>query len=161
MNAKQIVDEAVAILASLNRSELAAVKVKASNGMKVAAGKARLRAGEHTLLLSVPIFSRPENQHAFRNTVLHEAAHIIAGLENGHNRVWKLIARSIGCTGERCHMLATPERKTRTGSIILACPCGNQGTLGAKRAARFVANPKSFSCNHCKRREFEIVESEQ
>jgi hypothetical protein len=39
------------------------------------------------------------------NTVLHEAAHAIQFLTTGrsdHGPVWKNIAKSIGCTGDRC-----------------------------------------------------------
>lgn len=31
-----------------------------------------------------------------QNTILHEIAHAIAGLENNHNRYWKSIAEDIG-----------------------------------------------------------------
>ena len=37
------------------------------------------------------------------NTLLHEIAHAIVGVEHGHNAVWRAKAREIGCTAERCH----------------------------------------------------------
>merc|ERR1711964_110891 len=37
-----------------------------------------------------------------KNTLLHEIAHAIAGQEHHHDKVWKKIALSIGCNGERC-----------------------------------------------------------
>ena len=39
-----------------------------------------------------------EPEENVRNTILHEIAHSIAGYENGHNRVWRNIARSLGHT---------------------------------------------------------------
>lgn len=35
-----------------------------------------------------------------KDTLLHEIAHAIAGVENDHNHVWKNICTQIGCTGE-------------------------------------------------------------
>ena len=51
------------------------------------------------------VHTQLEPEEKVRNTILHEIAHAIAGHENGHNRVWKSIARSIGHT--------TPPRSTR------------------------------------------------
>ena len=38
-----------------------------------------------------------------RDTVLHEIAHALAGPKHNHDATWKRIARSIGCTADRCH----------------------------------------------------------
>ena len=38
-----------------------------------------------------------------RDTILHEIAHALAGPHHNHDRFWKDLARSIGCTSERCH----------------------------------------------------------
>ncbi len=54
-------------------------------------------------------------------TILHEIAHALAGPRHQHDRVWKEIARSIGCSGERlCGAPAfAPPR------YIVSCPaCG-------------------------------------
>lgn len=40
------------------------------------------------------------------NTLLHEIAHAIVGVEHGHNAVWRAKAQEIGCTAERCHEVA-------------------------------------------------------
>lgn len=37
------------------------------------------------------------------NVILHEIAHALAGARHGHDAHWKKIARSIGCTGDRCY----------------------------------------------------------
>jgi predicted SprT family Zn-dependent metalloprotease len=53
--------------------------------------------------------SRPLTERApadiIRNTILHEIAHALVGRGHGHDWVWKLKARSIGCTGDRCSAL--------------------------------------------------------
>ncbi len=36
------------------------------------------------------------------DTILHEIAHALAGVHNGHNKIWKDKAISIGCSGTRC-----------------------------------------------------------
>jgi predicted SprT family Zn-dependent metalloprotease len=38
-----------------------------------------------------------------RDTILHEIAHALAGPKHNHDARWKSIARSIGCTADRCH----------------------------------------------------------
>lgn len=54
-------------------------------------------------------------------TILHEIAHALAGPRHQHDRVWREIAQSIGCSGERlCSVPAfAPPR------YIVSCPsCG-------------------------------------
>lgn len=38
-----------------------------------------------------------------RDTILHEIAHALVGPEHHHDSIWKATARSIGCSGSRCH----------------------------------------------------------
>lgn len=38
-----------------------------------------------------------------RETILHEIAHALAGPKHNHDATWQRIARSIGCTADRCH----------------------------------------------------------
>lgn len=58
--------------------------------------------------------------HFLRNTILHEIAHALVGPQHNHDQVWKEKARSIGCTGDRCHNVDfAPPR------YIASCPrCG-------------------------------------
>ncbi len=74
------------------------------------------------------------------NTLLHEIAHAIVGIEHGHDAVWKAKAHEIGCTAERCHGVTHTvarwvgecgcrrqwfrqrlSRRLRTGAICKAC----------------------------------------
>ena len=59
------------------------------------------RYSEKSIYLSYP-YVEINDEKIIRNTILHEIAHALAGSGHGHNRIWRTIARSIGCTGERC-----------------------------------------------------------
>ena len=51
---------------------------------------------EHKRIELSRLHTQLEPQENVKNTLLHEIAHALAGYENGHNRVWKQIARSLG-----------------------------------------------------------------
>tara|TARA_R100000656_G_C3921707_1_gene123011 strand:+ start:79 stop:573 length:495 start_codon:yes stop_codon:yes gene_type:complete len=59
------------------------------------------RYSEKSIYLSI-LYTEINNYKIIRNVILHEIAHALAGSGHGHNRIWRTIARSIGCTGERC-----------------------------------------------------------
>jgi SprT-like family len=40
------------------------------------------------------------SEEGFRDTILHEIAHVLVGLENGHNDTWHAKALEIGSTGK-------------------------------------------------------------
>jgi len=53
------------------------------------------------------------------DTLLHEIAHALVGPGFGHGKVWKQMARKIGCSAERCHNVKI------TYKYILRCEkCG-------------------------------------
>ena len=58
-------------------------------------------------------------------TVLHEIAHALAGPRHGHDRVWRVIARRIGCSGERC---MPPDAPRVDGPWVGLCPAGHRTT---------------------------------
>lgn len=41
------------------------------------------------------------DEPAVRDTILHEIAHALAGLDNGHNHVWRSVCRRIGARPQR------------------------------------------------------------
>ena len=76
------------------------------NGWKLKFDESRSHLGlckysEKTIYLSI-LYTEINDNKVIRNTILHEIAHALAGSRNGHNRIWRTIAKSIGCTGERC-----------------------------------------------------------
>jgi predicted SprT family Zn-dependent metalloprotease len=53
------------------------------------------------ITLSKPLTYHRELMHV-RNTILHEIAHAIVGVQHGHNIIWKTMAQRIGADGKRC-----------------------------------------------------------
>lgn len=106
--------------------------------LQVAAGRARI-GGVHSgrIELSSKIFSREENQHEFRNVVLHEIAHLLAPPRTHHGTAWKHIALRIGCTAERTHELACT--RPRSCYPVTCNRCGDTVKVGAQRAAKILS----------------------
>ena len=58
-----------------------------------------------TLSLSRPMTEHENNEKRVINTILHEIAHALDYRKRGysnHDSEWKRMAKSIGCSGERC-----------------------------------------------------------
>lgn len=68
--------------------------------------QARSRAGQcrydKKIISMSQYFALHAAQHDVIDTILHEIAHALTP-RRGHDRVWKQVAMTIGCTGERCH----------------------------------------------------------
>lgn len=54
-------------------------------------------------ILLTRLYVRTADDASLRDTILHEIAHALVGPQHHHDAVWKAKARSIGCTGNRCH----------------------------------------------------------
>jgi predicted SprT family Zn-dependent metalloprotease len=78
-----------------------------------------------------------------RNTLLHEIAHALVGPGHGHDIIWKLKAREIGCDGERCYdnkVVETPKAKYEA-------QCNGCGKVyGRHKMTKRVGNT---SCGNC------------
>lgn len=78
-----------------------------------------------------------------RNTILHEIAHALDPKSRGHGKKWKQIAKSIGCTGERCY----------TGNIhvegkyIGVCPNNPEHVY-----YRYNKPTRHYSCGFCSKK---------
>lgn len=77
------------------------------------------------------------------DTILHEIAHVLAGPAAKHGYQWKVIARSIGCSSDRCYDAA--EVAMPAPKWIGVCECG------ACRVARdrLTDRIKRATCRHC------------
>lgn len=88
---------------------------------------AKVRAGQTNYRLKRITVSRihaqMNDEKEVVDTILHEAAHALAGYGAGHGPVWKRMARQIGCTGQRTHNADTP-----TPPYAAVCPV--HGTIG-------------------------------
>jgi predicted SprT family Zn-dependent metalloprotease len=82
-------------------------------GWRFAFDRAKKRAGScrygQRLITVARDYTKAVDEEEFRNTVLHEIAHALAGPEHGHDEVWKRTALSIGCDAQRCHVITFTE----------------------------------------------------
>jgi predicted SprT family Zn-dependent metalloprotease len=61
----------------------------------------------------------------FKNTILHEIAHALAGHKAGHGPEWVRIAKEIGCDGQRlCKVNPSKKEYIDKKTVNLICPCG-------------------------------------
>lgn len=63
----------------------------------------------------IPVASKEE----VKETILHEIAHAIAGAGANHGPKWQQVAKSIGCTAQRCHNVDT----SSVANYIGECDC--------------------------------------
>lgn len=93
-----------------------------------------------------------------RQTVLHEFAHIFAGIKygsRGHDWRWKNVMHSLGIEPKRCHNTITPRiaerRATRAASrVTVYCPC--QSHKVTKRMHDKISRGHSYKCMRCQGR---------
>ena len=79
-----------------------------------------------------------------QDTILHEIAHIKAGLENGHNAVWKAWCRRVGANPERCYR----EGQVNVVPHKYVVVCRVCERVVAKRMRRTRSMKRAY-CNHC------------
>jgi predicted SprT family Zn-dependent metalloprotease len=92
------------------------------------AGQARFRYGlPHSIELHPKL--RDAEPDELRETFLHELAHVLAGARAGHGPTWRVIARGLGSTGERCHSIDAV-----TSTLPIVGTCGKCGAVAARKA---------------------------
>ncbi len=84
-------------------------------------GKAASRRGRPGIIgLSKPlVLLNPEVE--VRDTILHEIAHGLAGVTNGHNETWKRIARMVGARPKACYGSEVTRPTKRYKLVCLHC----------------------------------------
>ncbi|MDR7320790.1 MULTISPECIES: SprT-like domain-containing protein [Catenuloplanes] len=82
------------------------------------------RADQRVIALSRPLMGLYSPEQV-TETVLHEIAHALAGPRHGHDRVWRTVARRIGCSGARC---MPPDAPRVEGAWAGICPAGHRTT---------------------------------
>ena len=114
--------------------------------------RAKRRAGlcnhtRKTITLSEH-FVRMNDWGKVRNTVLHEAAHALAGPRAGHGIEWAKWCRLLDIEPERCY--STDDTNMPQGNVIITCP--NHGEVGRQHRMP-KANAKSYMvCRKCRAR---------
>ena len=87
-------------------------------------------------------FVEGNEQTFFIDTLLHEIAHAVVGINHNHNKVWRMKAVEIGCSGERVCKNTTNKP---AGRYIYCCP-------NCKKQYHFYRLPKynkTFACSYC------------
>ena len=79
-----------------------------------------------------------------QDTILHEIAHIKAGLENGHNAVWKRWCVKVGAKPERCY--DDDQVNVIPPKYLVVCQSCNR--ILAKRMRRTRSMKRAY-CKHC------------
>lgn len=102
-----------------------------------------------TIYLSEWLIKNSNNSiETWENTILHEIAHAIDFTNRGwssHDRVWRNIALSIGCDGERCSKVdKVANIKTKYTATCKNC----SNTLNYHRKSRKIEQGQA-SCNKC------------
>lgn len=146
-DAATLESEALAILDELregfppHRALLDRVQIRISRRLTRSAGN----ADPHTCVvqLSEPIFRLEENAGGYRNTVLHEIAHVLAGPDvRAHGTEWRGIFLEIGGDGRRTHTMRAagqhrlhPARCARCREVV---------ELGTRRHRRVLAGARDY-----------------
>lgn len=123
------------------REALLRVEIRLSQRLTRSAGNADPRTG--LIQLSEPIFRLEENTAAFKNTVLHEIAHIIVGPDvRAHGAEWRATFLQLGGNGQRTHNLrSSGQHRTHQASCSR---CGDEIELGTRRFRRLVAGARDY-----------------
>ncbi len=93
--------------------------------------------GKKQITLSRHYVRYAEDSH-IEDTILHEIAHALVGPRHGHDAVWRMKAREIGCTATRCHTL-----EFSAAAWTMRCPDGCFETKRHRRMPNLV-------CANCK-----------
>lgn len=111
----------------LNQAKIHAVSLMSKHGLiakgwtfafdtaKTRMGSCRYQSKQITLSKH---FTELNDIEFISNVILHEIAHALAGHACGHGGMWKLYAKSIGCTGDRIEAAPAAPK----GKYIAACP---------------------------------------
>ena len=106
-----------------------------------ATGKTHTR---RTIRLSVYLVAL-NSEAEVRDTILHEIAHALAGVENGHNEKWKAVCRRIGAEPER---LAGDDVVTVRPRYTMVCGTCNRTLMHRHRRIR-PDHLRAYHCTYC------------
>lgn len=98
--------EAVALARRLTEEHLDFPVYVTLNNRKKALGVAKQGMGYNEISLSRHYLDLPEEE--VRDTILHEIAHLKAGVHTGHGRAWRAACRAVGARPERLAKVKAP-----------------------------------------------------
>ena len=94
--------------------------------------------GAKTITLSVTYCLKADEDDII-DTILHEIAHALAGFKAKHGPKWKKIAKSIGCTGDRCSYVQHSKPRWRG-----TCGCSDKW-----KRHRLSTRMRHATCSNC------------
>ena len=102
--------------------------------------------------LSRPLWARASEEER-RETVIHEACHIIDYIINGemcgHGRLWKRLMWKCGIRAERCHEVDRSGLARKRAKVAASCMCGAISEIGAIRAKKIREQNAVYRCRKC------------
>jgi predicted SprT family Zn-dependent metalloprotease len=122
-----------------------------TQGWTLQSDRAKARAGcckYRTKVISISkyyLWDERTTLEEFKDTVLHEIAHAIAGSAARHGPAWKEVALRIGCTGERC--LSRQVVDQTHYKWVIKCPCG---AVNLRRLTLQKKKVRRWQCLTCK-----------
>lgn len=129
-----------------HRSALEGCEIRISHRLTRSAGNACAKT--RTVGISAPIFTARENHPQFRNTVLHELAHVIAGSRvQAHGTRWRKIFIEIGGNGERCHEMRARGQHYQHQAVCQGC--GSEVEVGTRVWNRLKAGSRDYYHQGC------------
>jgi len=155
MNSSEIIWNTHAIIREVQekfpeyREILSRVPVRVTNRATRRLGAVRFR-GEVPieLVMSFKVFQHEANSVQLRDTVLHEIAHVIAGIKAGHRAAWKAVAIKIGAKPEaKCKDLPV----SAVQYVEVSCfVCSQPLKVSRHRAARVRNGGRRYRHSTCK-----------
>ena len=154
MNHKEILSTALAIREEIIQrfpeytAVLRSAPFRVSTRTSTSLGICRFKGGKpFEIVLSFNAFQHDANASEFRDIVLHEMAHAIAGIRAGHGFAWQVVARRIGARTERtCGTLAI----SPVTLVSVACyVCNGDLKVTKHRAARVRNGTQRYRHNRC------------
>lgn len=83
----------------------------------------RYISSKNVIQLSKPLVQL-NNENTVRDTIIHEIAHAIAGVEAGHGRLWKVTALRLGGSISRC--TASDVVKVPSKRVLVCISCSHE-----------------------------------
>jgi len=107
------------------------------------------RTGRNTTIKTIRLshhLVQLNDEAEVRDTILHEIAHALAGLDNGHNAEWKAMCRRIGAKPQRLagEHVVVPPRRPAPYHIV----CGSCGQSLTPRHRKI--HPKRLAAAYCR-----------
>lgn len=132
-----------------DRESLLTLRFTVSGRMTRAAGIAR-RTRPDTWHVSLARFLEIDNvaEVEIRDTIRHELAHVLAGIEAGHGPVWKGYARRIGARPVAC----VPRSVARYVRASVGLRCASCGRIisGVGPRSRIARTPQLYRTRCCR-----------